>query len=232
MHASPIQVIELSPFRLAPDLEPPATSRFDTPTAWAAFGAAALLHVGATDLHYINNTHFVDFAAFIQSVALDRILAAVLDLDDAPDIDHFLPLDGGIAFFDARGALLLTPQCCCDLSNLQEWAHALENAGTAGWQPIWIGHPLVYLRHVGEDVAVSCTVSEAGPPPAEDEDSLLRMSRERFRSFLADAEAARCTAFDAVRASIARVAPMVPSDVAARLLLAIGADEGTGADAP
>lgn len=225
MHASAIQVIELSPFRLAPDLEPPPTSRAASPTAWAAFAAAALSHVGATDLQYIENTDFVVLDAFIQSTALDQILAAVLELDDAPDIDHFMPLDGGIAFFDNDGALLLTPQCCCDLSNVQEWDRALERAGASGWQSVWIGHPLVYLRRVGDNVAVSCTVGEAAPAPADDEPPHFMLSRERFRSFLADAETARRNAFDVVRASVARLLPAVSSDVAARLLLAIDTNE-------
>ena len=53
--------------------------------------------------------------------------------------------DGGLAAFCAD-ELIISPQCCGDLSNLEEWYQAAEFRGP-GETGLWIGHPHLVVTY-------------------------------------------------------------------------------------
>jgi hypothetical protein len=50
--------------------------------------------------------------------------------------------------------LIIEPQCCGDLSNIQEWREAVEYKGST-WRPLWIGHPWVSVRFFNGMLTIS-----------------------------------------------------------------------------
>jgi hypothetical protein len=221
MKISTIQVLEISPFTLAPEAELPEKSRHDDPEAWADFSRRALTAINAGELSYLGVTDYISFTSVIASCALDEILALITPLKGCEDLDELIALDGGMAFLGESGTPLLTPQCCSDLSNLKDWQAALANTVESAWQYVWIGHPVAYVRHAPPNVEVSSLHSEAGPAPADDEEPDFILSRTEFERTFNEARRERLAAVNRIAEVISRLAPALPSERAARILLAL-----------
>lgn len=63
------------------------------------------------------------------------------------------------------GAEKLAPNCCSDLSGLQDLRECLDSTDDS-WRQIWIGHPWVSARRVGEMIEISHPHEESEPQTA------------------------------------------------------------------
>ncbi|WP_083190182.1 hypothetical protein [Chryseobacterium artocarpi] len=84
-----------------------------------------------------------------------------IDADDSEEDLCVLSFDGGVVFKN-NNEFLIEPNCCSDLSNIQEWQAIFENE-TSEWKDIWIGHPwILYKRENGiisfSDYTEECTI--------------------------------------------------------------------------
>ena len=57
--------------------------------------------------------------------------------------DELLSFSGGIVIRD-NNEIIIEPQCCCDLSNLDDWIEIKDNSDE--FSDIWIGHPWVFYK--------------------------------------------------------------------------------------
>lgn len=91
------------------------------------------------------------------SKADQRILETTIRhwIEDAEIIDGKLdisPWQGGLWLM--IGDQTIEPQCCSDLSNLENWENLLRKKNKE-WDELWIGHPWVFCRFVGDKLHIS-----------------------------------------------------------------------------
>jgi hypothetical protein len=77
------------------------------------------------------------------------------------DWDLFISLSGGFYWLDGE-QVLFKPQCCSDLSNYQDWLRILDLEEAENCS-IWIGHPSLPCRRVGDRIQFA-KYSDANPP--------------------------------------------------------------------
>jgi hypothetical protein len=164
-----LPVIELSPWLLRDDLpdEPPDwTAGLEHPQhAWwqHLMAEAGLAHIPS-----LARTHFVAVRDLRRPRDLRHILQRFFEHNvqppDAMDPEEAAAFSGGYALIGA-GVPHLIPQCCGDLSDLDEWQSLLEDRSPR-WEELWIGHPWVNARWRDAYLAIS-GFHEEGVQPVE-----------------------------------------------------------------
>jgi len=68
------------------------------------------------------------------------------------DSDRLMPFTGGYVL-RSNDEILFTPQCCCDLGDLEYWEEIVE-ISSIDWQCIVMGHAMMEARRVGEKIEI------------------------------------------------------------------------------
>ena len=164
-------VFELEPGNLARryagSRDSPDTNAPDD--AWEAWLLACLRDAGIDDLRPIAKRSWLFSIEQLQRVTtMERILEDHFDksgstmADAATDRKNRAALAGGFVLMAGQG-VLVEPGCCCDLSNLAEWAQA-AHALDGSWKMLWIGHPWRSVRLAGGALEISA--AHEGSPQA------------------------------------------------------------------
>lgn len=75
--------------------------------------------------------------------------------------DELHNLCGGIVII-RDNKILLTPNCCGDLSNIYSWEEIKSN-NSKNWTKLWIGHPWVFYRRMEELIEISDYFDDDNP---------------------------------------------------------------------
>ena len=182
-----LPVVEFEPGSYATtDREFPTETSFHAPDLWSSYWKASLSDSGIENLTPLEPGSWL---VPVERLRDDLTLDALLDvaLRDIEDVEAGLPgpLDGG--FVLTTGPARLRPQCCGDLSNLEEeWSIAADLA-SPDWQPVWIGHPSTHVRKEGGRLWVTEPRDDA---PPEGEAPLCAIESDALRTAIAEAQEA------------------------------------------
>ncbi len=165
--ASPrlVPVVEMEPAAYATKLrESPGASVMEVPDQWQQYWTDCLTDSGIRGLVPVSCGSWFVSANDLERSVLSIVIRKHLDESGIPGFpdsdgeieqdlhDRILALQGGFALFDGE-ASLIEPNCCCDLHNLDDWREALSVA-TSDWRDLWIGHPQLRVRLVGDDAEI------------------------------------------------------------------------------
>ena len=174
-----IPVIELEAGRFAAREHPmPTVGAREDPAGWDAWWRNCLADAGVHIEPFRTASHSVTLSTLMTSASLATILARISD-DDADPPDEVLALDGGFALV-IDGAILVEPQCCSDLSNLEGWWKALSSGEE--WQMLWIGHPWSWTRRRGDRIEVAALSEDVASAVA-----LAALPQDELQAAIADA---------------------------------------------
>jgi len=136
--------IELEPWNFAKEGRHSPGKVSDT--EWEDYWLACLGDAGITGLEMIQpQSWFVD-ASTINGKNLEIILEKALqDYDpDTPPAEYINCISGGLALL-IGDTVMIEPECCGDLGDVQEWKAAASRLGNA-YMDLWIGHPWLLTR--------------------------------------------------------------------------------------
>lgn len=164
-----LPVLELEPGRYeAREYPTPQVSFAEDPAGWEAHWKRCLTDAGITTLNSVPGAGWMVSVRDLTDPAVLRKILQVEKLQGAPapdpswDADDFRsPLVGGFVL-RTSGRVLVSPQCCGDLANLQDWGDAAR-CRESGWKALWIGHPTVSVRYSAPTLEIS-DYHEPGPP--------------------------------------------------------------------
>lgn len=151
----------------------PNGSATEDPAGWDAYWRACLSHRGFPDLEPIEKGSWLVPVTSLSDPALRAVLHEHLDAARSIPItqpDNLGSFNGGFVL-SAAGEHLIRPNCCCDLSNLDDWVEASQYREPE-WAMLWVGHPWVSVRfeasqlwisdyHEGEPTGVICRFEPA-----------------------------------------------------------------------
>lgn len=174
-----LPVIELEAGRFAAREHPmPTVGEREDPAGWDAWWRHCLEDAGVHIEPFRTASNYVTLSTLMACASLGTILARVAD-DDADPPDEVSALDGGFALV-VDGAILLEPQCCCDLGNLDAWWKALSSGEE--WQMLWIGHPWSWTRRRADTIEVAALSEDVASAVA-----LATLPEDELRAAIADA---------------------------------------------
>ncbi|MCD0480062.1 hypothetical protein LPB90_16610 [Chryseobacterium sp. LC2016-29] len=140
-----INAIEITPLRYSKEThELPEISDYPDPDEWFRKWEEAVSKLNL-DFHAIQkDSYLVDIEA-IDDENLQIILEINLQEIDWEEFeDQMIAFDGGIVLKN-DGQVLITPTCCGNIGNINEWQRILDNK-TSDWSEMWIGHPWIFYR--------------------------------------------------------------------------------------
>lgn len=140
-----INAIEIAPLRYPKEThELPEISDYPDPDEWFRKWEEAVSKLNL-DFHAIQkDSYLVDIEA-IDDENLQIILEINLqEIDCEKFEDEMVAFDGGIVLKD-DSQVLITPTCCGNIGNINEWQRILDNK-TSDWSEMWIGHPWIFYR--------------------------------------------------------------------------------------
>ncbi|MFK7789855.1 MAG: hypothetical protein AB8C95_10245 [Phycisphaeraceae bacterium] len=113
------------------------------PTEWERYWMDSLADAG---IHGIEPFEPGSWFVSIDMLQSQEILRVLLNINcqgfNIDDLEGFSALPGG--YFLTVDTKTLPPQCCCDLSNLNDWRKATSHRAVE-WQMLWIGHPWTHV---------------------------------------------------------------------------------------
>lgn len=85
---------------------------------------------------------------------IDKLIDENIKGKNAEELeDELHNLCGGIAILKDE-KIVLTPNCCGDLSNIYGWED-IKNNNSKNWTKLWIGHPWVFYRKLEDLIEIS-----------------------------------------------------------------------------
>lgn len=205
-----VPVVELAPSQFG-TLELPTGPWSDQVAL--AYWRGCLAQSGLVNLNpFADGSWLVRLADLAGPATLTTVLRNALADTDREDVEPYA-LRGGFALCD-NGEPTFLPQCCGDLSNLDQWQNAATHRGTDA-AVIWIGHPWIEARYqhphlllamAPESTATGCQASHLVEPAA------LAAAVNRARVEVAEF----CSAV--VTPELARMGIALPQATAATLL--------------
>ena len=146
-----ILAIELSPVDYSKnDYQSPDGTFSEFPNEWNDYWLKCLSDSNLGHLFAIKKGSFLVDINTIDETALEEIIKLELskyDEDELSTIDfeeQLIGLCGGIVIKE-NNQLLIKPNCCGDLENLNEWKNIFVNDSN-DWTHLWIGHPWIFYR--------------------------------------------------------------------------------------
>ncbi|PWN60393.1 hypothetical protein [Chryseobacterium viscerum] len=67
-----------------------------------------------------------------------------MESEESEEDVFVMPFDGGIVL-KMENEILIQPNCCGDISNIEDWKSIFKNPSSE-WRDIWIGHPWVLYK--------------------------------------------------------------------------------------
>jgi len=148
-----IIALEISPYSFAKkEYKLPKGTKLEKPSEWNDFWKKCLSDSPLKELYAVElGSYFVnikDITDVQLSIIIDKELEDINMENFKEEVSAF---EGGLVI-KKENEVLLTPSCCGDLTNFQEW-FGIEKSANFDWQQIWIGHPWIFYRK-GEKVNV------------------------------------------------------------------------------
>ena len=133
-----LPVVEFEPYRYSPSRAAPGIA---APAAeWERYWRDCLADAGITDLSPLQPGSW-----FVPVREISQRPDVLLGAENPQDSDEILAFPGGLAVMgDDR--VLVTPQCCGDLQDLDGWWDLLGSKESAT-TTLWIGHPSLIVHH-------------------------------------------------------------------------------------
>jgi len=200
-------LIELNGIKLTPVIEffPTDFSRDDRKMPdggaaceeWEPYWKSCLSDSGIEGLNPIERGSCYVATSEISVEQLARAVPVFLEdcggLAELEDADTRPILSGGLALSAYRHGILVSPTCCSDLGNLENW-HAAAGYTGHSWEMLWIGHPWLSVKFQQPWLVLSDLHESADPAarwiidPAELRKAITAAETElnRFRDQLAD----------------------------------------------
>lgn len=145
-----INTIEFAPYSFKKD-EYQSPDYDSSDDAWYLYWKESLSQSNILDLEPIAKRSWLVDLDVIQDKDLSIFIEKTFEEEDCEDIE--MNIYGGIVIFDGD-EIVLSTQCCGDLSNLQEWEQIFTSPANE-WKMLWIGHPVVYYRYNGSNIEFS-----------------------------------------------------------------------------
>ena len=146
-----ILTIELSPWTFADHKYVSPNGTFsEFPNEWNDYWLKCLSDSNLGHLIAIKKGSFLADINTIDENALEEIIKLELTKYDEDELskigfeEQLIGLCGGIVIKE-NNQLLIQPNCCGDLENLNEWKNIFVNDST-DWTHLWIGHPWIFYR--------------------------------------------------------------------------------------
>lgn len=159
-----VPVVEVTAWSFSERPMPEGPSRAH-PDAWLRYWLDCLADAGVTGLSPIKpGSMNVAVGQFTNLGNLARILDRIVGSEALVAPDGPGALSGGFAVVTG-GRVLIEPNCCCDLANWKDWQRAADCRETQ-WEMLWIGHPWLSVRSVGDDLILSKPHESSEPVPA------------------------------------------------------------------
>lgn len=106
----------------------------------------SLADSGITDIEPIEKTSWLVDVEKISDTTLKILVENELkDVDTNNFEEELIALSGGIVISD-NNKILITTNCCGDLTDLANWETVFQDNSNE-WTQLWIGHPFVYYRN-------------------------------------------------------------------------------------
>ncbi|WP_300685714.1 hypothetical protein [Chryseobacterium sp.] len=147
-----INTIEVSPLIYAKEeYELPSIADYPNPEKWYMKWEELASKLNFNFKPVKQGSYLVDIET-IDDENLQMILEFKLDkidFDDPEEVDFVMAFDGGVVLKE-DDQIPIQPNCCGDMSDIQNWQDIFENH-TSAWTMLWIGHPWVlYKRENGK----------------------------------------------------------------------------------
>lgn len=140
-----INTIEVSPLKYSKEeYELPEASDYPDADDWYRKWEEVIskLDLG---FHTIKKDSYLVDIETIDEENLQMILETNLQEIDLEKFEDEVPIfDGGIILTE-NDKILIEPNCCGDIGNINEWQRILDN-NTSDWSDLWIGHPWIFYR--------------------------------------------------------------------------------------
>lgn len=143
-------VIELEPGTFAKmEHEYPLKSGDEAPEEWHRYWCESLADSGLTGL-----TPIQPGAWHVEIREFDIDQVRIVIRTDMQDQVEAAVLCGGMILDAESHGRVITPTCCSDLGNLNEWNNAARYRSDK-WDMLWIGHPWVSIMFDGQQLVIS-----------------------------------------------------------------------------
>ena len=164
-------VLRVEPWRWS-DRQLPPELTIDDYVGWDAYFADCLADAGVTGVKPVfPGCSFADAFAIIENEFMLRIIeeeletSRILELQHADggqyDLNDVSPLEGGCVMHDGD-ELLIVPNCCGELVDLDNWKAALRERPFDG--TVWIGHPEAGISFLGDEVTLRPRIRRRADP--------------------------------------------------------------------
>ncbi len=189
-----VPVIELSPWDYQTAQRPaPEGSVEDLPHEWHRFWQVSLQDAGITaPAPYPNaGSFFIKVEDITEPSLINNLVRRAFESEglslqyaDIDTIDEMLaPFSGGYVL--EAGGSSVAPQCCGGLADFSHWRD-FARWTSEDWCMIWIGHPCIYGRRIGDSFEISPLTDEMAKP--EDIKTAFAVSVRSLQSAVLDAE--------------------------------------------
>lgn len=153
-----INTIEITPWGYTKqDYELPKGSKIELPEEWSKNWYQCLSDSGLQNLVPIEfASYFIDITT-LGDFELKIIIQKELEDIDLMNYDECVPRFCGGIVIKENDKIIIDPQCCADLNNLEEWLD-IFNQNKEEWHQLWIGHPWIFYKINNEFIEFSDNV--------------------------------------------------------------------------
>jgi hypothetical protein len=144
-----INTLEITPWGYTDkEYDLPKGSKMELPEEWSKNWYKCLSDRGLQNLVPIEfASYFIDITTisdFELKVIIQKQLQEI-ELEENMEYEEYVrPLYGGIVIKE-NNKIIIEPQCCSDLNDLEEWLD-IFNHNEYEWHQLWIGHPWIFYR--------------------------------------------------------------------------------------
>jgi hypothetical protein len=144
-----INTLEITPWGYTDkEYDLPKGSKMELPEEWSKNWYQCLSDSGLQNLVPIEfASYFIDITTisdFELKVIIQKELKEIELEENMKYEEYVTPLYGGIVIKE-NNKIIIEPQCCSDLNDLEEWLD-IFNHSELEWHQLWIGHPWIFYR--------------------------------------------------------------------------------------
>lgn len=179
-----INTIEISPLIYAKEeYELPSIADYPDPEKWYMKWEELASKLNFNFKPIEQGSYLVDIET-IDDENLKIILESKLDkidFDDPEEVDFVMAFDGGVILKE-DDQIYIQPNCCGDMSDIQNWQDIFEN-NTSAWTMLWIGHPWVLYKRENGKISFS-DYTESGMDDLGDIKTVVETDETELRTEL------------------------------------------------
>jgi hypothetical protein len=114
------------------------------------------LYKKATEIDALIKVDNYNNELILSKITDDLIIATIKshieEIEPKDYYDQIVPLDGGLRI--EKDNLIIEHQCCSELNDYLNWEKIISKKSKV-WKEIWIGHPSVFYRNIGNEIELS-----------------------------------------------------------------------------